>query len=316
MENVIDGSKIFKDMSKTQDIMRFANEYIEELLLTTSGNSQSIILRQLFGLKKKFKKQPHELLFDQKDVIDGKLNEKIKFIQNPYSSLMERLDDHMKDYLLELEGHDDLENFKRYINPNTTYEDVPYKFRKILPDYLLINYDNYTINTLYDILLRIAKARGAVNITDMSVLRNVTIKQIGIAYKHNDLELFLENASYQYNEKVMKLKKHTIENILTVLESMNYYPSFFELMVLSEIAKVNVIIIGRKRKTNEEGIDVYHNNSSHFLIVEHSYDRFNYRDIFKIVIKGAKTATPKILFRKHELSKPLVVLVEKAKGRL
>jgi hypothetical protein len=50
--------------------------------------------------------------------------------------------------------------------------------------------------------------------------------------------------------------------------------------------------------------------------VEHSYDRFNYRDVFKIVIKGAKTATPKILFRKHELSKPLVVLVEKAKGKL
>jgi hypothetical protein len=219
-------------------------------------------------------------------------------------------------HILELEGHDELDNFKRYINPNTVYEDVPYKFRKILPDYLLINYDNYTINTLYDIFLRTAKARGAVNITDMSVLRSVVVKQIGIAYKHNDLDIFLENASYQYNEKIMKLNKHTMENILTVLESMNYYPSFFELMILSEIAKVNVIIIGRKRKSNEEGIDVYHNNSSHFLIVEHSYDRFNYRDIFKIVIKGAKTTTPKIIFRKHELSKPLVILVEKAKGKL
>jgi hypothetical protein len=316
MESVIDNSKLFKDMSKTQDIMRFANQYIEELLIATNGNSQSIILKQLFGLKKKFKKQPHELIFDQKDVIDGKLNEKIKFIQNPYASLMARLDDHMKDYVLDLEEHNDFDNFKRYINPNTTYEDVPYKFRKILPDYLLVNYDNYTINTLYDLFLRIAKTRGVVNIIDMSVLKNVVLKQVGIAYKHNDLELFFENASYQYNEKVMKLKKSTMENILTIIESMNYYPSFFELMVLSEIAKVNVIIIGRKRKNNEEGIDVYHNNSSHFLVVEHSYDRFNYRDIFKIVIKGAKTATPKILFRKHELSKPLVVLVEKAKGKL
>jgi hypothetical protein len=320
MENIVEGSKHFRDLrstgGKSVDILRFVNQYVEELLLSTSGNSQSIILRQLFGLKKKFKKQPTEIIFDQKDVLDGKLNEKIKFIQNPYASLMERLDDHMKEYILELEEHDDFKNFQRYINPSTVYEDVPYKFRKILSDYLLVNYDNYTINTLYDLFLRIAKTRGVVNITDMSVLKTVVLKQIGVAYKHDDLDIFFENASYQYNEKTMKLKKHTLENILTVIESMNYYPSFFELLVLSEIAKVNVIIIGRKRINNDEGIDVYHNKSSHFLVLEHSYDRFNYRDIFKIVIKGAKTTTPKILFRKHELSKLLVALVEKAKGKL
>jgi hypothetical protein len=316
VNSILKESKFFKDINETNNTMHFINQYVEDIIASSNGKIHNVLLKQMFGIKKKFKKGPNELLFDQKDLIDGKLEEKIKFIQNPYTALMERLDHHMRDYMLELHDFDELDYFKRYINNNTVYEDVPYKFRKILPDYLLITYDLYTIHTMYDIFLRISKARGVVSITDMNILRNVVIKQIGEAFKQNDISMLYENSSYEYNQKVMRLKGNTLENIYTIIDSMNYYPSFFELRVLSEIARINVIVIGRKRKNNNEGIEIYHNNSTHYLLLEHSYDRFNFRDVFKVVIKGAKTKIPKILFRKHELSKPLVNVIENSKGLL
>jgi hypothetical protein len=311
---IIEESKLIDGMRNSGELETFTSRYVEDIL-NASGNVYNMVLKQLFGIKKKFRKAPSELLFDQKDVLDGKLVEKIKFIQNPYTSLVERLDRHMKDYVLDLKDYDELEYFKRYINNDTIYDDVPYKFRKILQGYQLITYDVYTPNTVYDVFLRICKARNLTNITDISIMRAITLKELVTAYREDQMDLFLENPSYSFNEKALKLKKKTLENFVTVMDSMAYYPSFFELYVLSRVARINVIIIGRKRKNNDEGIDMYYNKSSKYIIFEHSYDRFNYHDVFKLVIKGPKGKTPKILYRKHEISVPLMELLEKTKRR-
>jgi hypothetical protein len=312
MKVIIDESKIIDRMRQSGELDTFTSRYVEDIL-NASGNVYNMVLKQLFGIKKKFKKAPSELLFDQKDVLDGKLIEKIKFIQNPYTSLVERLDKHMKEYVVDLQDYDELEHFKRYINPDTVYEDVPYKFRKILQGYQLITYELYTPNSIYDVFLRICKARNLTNITDITIMRSIILKELVTSYRESNMELFLENPSFTFNEKSLKLKKKTLENCVTILDSMSYYPSFFELYVLSRVARINVIIIGRKRKNNDEGIDMYYNKSSKYVIFEHSYDRFNYHDVFKLVIKGPKGKTPKILYRKHEISVPLMELLGKAK---
>jgi hypothetical protein len=299
------------------ELMRFSYHYIEDILNASSTNTHNIILKQLFGLKKKFRKKPFELVFDQKDVIEGRIQEKIKFIENPYTSLMDRLDRHMKDYVIDLndtglDGLDELEHFDDYINSQSEYEDVPYKFRKVLNEYNLLVYKHYSPITLYDIFQKISIAKRVSNIPDKTLMRQVVIKQLIRDYRENNIEEFLNNPSYVFNAKAMKLKSNNIEDMVTVLESMMYYPSFYELAVLSQLARINVIVIGRKRKDNAEGIEVYHNKSSRYLLLCHSYDRFSYHDMFQVVVKDAKKKHPKILFRKHELSKPFIEFIEKS----
>jgi hypothetical protein len=88
-----------------------------------------------------------------------------------------------------------------------------------------------------------------------------------------------------------------------------YYPSFYELFILSKIAKINVIIIGRKNKENMDGVEMYFNNSSKYILFEHSYDRFNYYDVFKLVLKDPKGKSSKLILRKHEVNAKIMELL-------
>lgn len=302
-------SDLVNDEKKQNELLKITTQYVEELF-QASGNTQNVMLRQLFGLKKKFKKAPYELLFDQKDVIDGKLSEKIKILQNPYVSLIERLDRHLKEYVYEDKDFDELQYFRKYMNPNTIYEDVPYKFRKILANHLLVAYEKYTPHTIYDLFLMICKTRQLTHITDVSMLKEVVYQHIAQSYKEGHIEMLISNPSFVYNEKLMKLKKRTLDSIIQVVDSMAYFPSFYELFVLSAIAKINVIIVGRKNKDNLDGVEMYFNNSSKYIMFEHSYDRFNYYDVFKLVLRDAKGTSPKLILRKNEVNHKIMELLK------
>jgi hypothetical protein len=308
VKRITKDSDITNTKGRFDDLMKITSQYVEELF-QASGNTQNLMLRQLFGLKKKFKKAAYELFFDQRDVIDGKLAEKIKVLQNPYVSLIERLDRHLKEYVYEERDFDELQYFRRYINQSTIYEDVPYKFRKILTNHLLVTYNKYTPNTIYDIFLMVCKTRQLTQITDTGMLREVVYQSISQSYKESHIEMLVSNPSFIYNEKLMKLKKRTLDTIIQTVDSMMYYPSFYELFILSKIAKINVIIIGRKNKENMEGVEMYFNNSSKYIMFEHSYDRFNYYDVLKLVLKDPKGKSPKLILRKHEVNVKIMELL-------
>lgn len=297
-------------MNRSNDILHFTSQYVEDLL-QSSGRTQNVILKQMYGIQKKFKKAPFELLFDQKDVIEGKLLERVKIIQNPYVTLMERVDRHLKDYVFEGIEPVELENFSRYFNSSTTFEDVPYKFRKLLQRHMLIAYDNYNFNTIYDVFLSICKYQKLTNITDIGILRDIIYKRVASSYKQNNIEMLTENPSFIYNEKMMKIKKRNLETIAATLESTFYFPSLYEVYHLSSLAKINVIIIGRKTKDNADGVEMYFNNSSKYILLEHSYDRFTNKDVFKIVVKEPKGSTPKIIMKKSEVSQGLLQILSK-----
>jgi hypothetical protein len=258
----------------------------------------------MFGMKKKFNKAPNEILFDHKDVLDGRLQEKISLIENPYVSLMKRLDSYMKDYITEFTEFDEMEFMRAYVNNTSLYEDVPYKFRKILPKHKLLIYNQYNTNTMYDIFLRLSKtlkSTNEINI-DTNVVRSVVLKHIIKDFQKDNLETFYENPSYAFNAKVLKLKTKSANTLYEIFESLNYYPSFYELVILSNIARVNVILIGRKRKDNDDGIDIIYNNSSKYIMLSHAYNRFLYYDLFQLIVKDSSSPNPKFIFRKHEIS--------------
>lgn len=319
VHKVLTQTDFVKQVTQDINLNVFTGNYVEEMLSNHTRSTHDVILKQMFGMKKKFKKEINEIVFDQRDVIEGKLAEKIKFIQNPYSSLMDRIDRYVREYIFEGYNRDELDAFKKFYNQYTVFEDVPYKFRKILQNYNLIQYGSntpYTQNTLYEIFLGICKAKGMTYITDVDTLKMYVQRYIVQGFKENALEELYENPSYIYNAKLMKSKAHTLDNIMSVVESMNYYPSEFELMILVKIAQVRVIVVGRKTKDNEQGIamypDQYQNKYNRFIVMCSYYDRFNHHDVYQIAVANHTSKTPKIIMRKHEVSVPLLKLVNMA----
>jgi hypothetical protein len=151
-------------------------------------------------------------------------------------------------------------------------------------------------------------------ITDIDTLKLYVQRYIVQGFKENALDEFYENPSYIHNAKLMKLKAHTLDNMMSVVESMNYYPSEFELMILVKIAQVRVIVVGRKTKDNENGIamypDKYQSKYNSFIVMCSSYDRFNHHDVYQIAVANRTSRIPKIIMRKHEVSPPLLQLVD------
>ncbi len=317
VHRILTKTNFVERITKDININVFTGNYVEEILSNNTRSTHDVILKQMFGVKKKFKKEVNEIVFDQRDVIEGKLAEKIKFVQNPYSSLMDRIDRYVRDYIFEGYNRDELDAFKKFYNQYTVYEDVPYKFRKILPNYNLIQYDNntpYTQNTLYEIFLGICKAKGMTYITDVDTLKLYVQRYIIQGFKENALEELYDNPSFINNAKLMKMKARTLDNVMSVVESMNYYPSEFELMILVKIAQVRVIVVGRKTKDNEQGIamypDKYQSKYNRYIVMCSSYDRFNHHDVYQIAVANQTSKTPKIIMRKHEVSPPLLKLVD------
>jgi hypothetical protein len=316
VQKILTKTNFVEKVTKDINLSIFTGNYVEDMLSNHTRSTHDVILKQMFGVKKKFRKEMNEIVFDQRDVIEGKLAEKIKFVQNPYSSLMDRIDRYVRDYIFDGYNRDELDAFKKYYNQYTVYEDVPYKFRKILQNSHLIQYDEntpYTQNTLYEIFLGICKAKGMAYITDIDTLKLYVQRYIVQGFKENGLDEFYENPSYLHNAKLMKLKAHTLDNVMSVVESMNYYPSEFELMILVKIAQVRVIVVGRKTKDNENGIamypDKYQSKYNSFIVMCSSYDRFNHHDVYQIAVANRTAKIPKIIMRKHEVSPPLLQLV-------
>lgn len=309
-------SKVLKKGSIPEsDLLKFSGKVVEDMLTKLYVNEQNVFMRQMFGMKKKFNKAANEILFDHRDVLAGRLQEKISMMENPYVSLMKRLDSYMKDYVTEFTEVDDMEFMRAYINGASLYEDIPYKFRKVLPKHKLLIYNQYNTNSLYDIFLRLSKtlkSTNAINI-DINVVRSVILKNIIKDFQTGDLDTFYENPSYAFNAKVLKLKSKSTNSLYEIFDSLNYYPSFYELVLLSNIARINVILIGRKRKDNEEGIDIILNNSSKYILLSHAYNRFLYYDMFQLIVKDPSSPSPQFIFRKHEISPAFVKYLESKK---
>ena len=316
MSKVLKNEKFVKDLRANVDLNAFTSHFVEDIL-TTSGNPHSVMLRQMFGVKRKFKKKPYELVFDQKDVIDGRLQEKIKFVQNPYTSLMDRIDKYMREYVFEFTERDEMEYFRQYINTDTLYDDVPYKYKRLLQDFKLLQYNQnttpYTSSTLYDIMLSVCKAKHITHVTDVQILRAYMKQKTFDKWVKNELDIFNENPSYIQTSKMMKVRTKSFENIFAVLESMNYHPSYFEIMFLAKIAQIRVIVIGRKRG-DDEGINVYpddkHNRYNRYIIFHQYYDRFNYRDVFQLAVKHPNSQSPRVILRKQEVPEMLLKYIK------
>ncbi len=284
---------------------KFIGRMIETLLLGryTSSNVKIFI------------PVPTEVLLDQHDINNNKIEELIEYQGNPYKLLTERLED-VTDSLIFGDKPDQRSLNKIYIKDDSSLSTVPVIWRKILKEFTTLDNNGYNSMTLYSIFLNLNEFMNPRKEVSLDMLKSIIKTRIIHDYAQNEkaLQDLFDNESFKLCikslHKITKLlTKPNIDICLNVVDSINYVPSFYELKILTDIIGINLVIIGRKTTSNPDGIEVYDSKSQFTVILLHSYDRVNKLDKFEFFVKNNKT----LVFRRKDLPEEFIRITENKK---
>lgn len=229
---------------------------------------------------RRFKFTDNEVLLDHFDILSGRLKEEIEFAENPHKAFLNIVDDIESTYIFEdhkEESYDDLLDEDKY-------EDVPTKWRKALKGFKVIgNDDTYTQKYIYNILQRISgDIRKGHGFTDDTYYVTYKNKLLG-AFESGDTNEIISNP---WLDNHFKKKKETprMEKVFELYESVYYHPSTFDIKIMSQLAGLNLVLIGRKTLKNPDGLEVIYNNSDIYILMLYSYDRHKVMDKFNIFV--------------------------------
>jgi hypothetical protein len=242
---------------------------------------------------RRFTYDESEFLFDHFDMVNGKLQDAIQFVENPYKSLLQVMDNVQGDYIFGDEAGD-ADIADRFKIEDAKYEDVPVKWRKILNGFKVAMKNTYDNIFIYDLLKWVSKQVGGSLVDDIYFVnyRNAIANE----FTNNTMEEVLANPWLGDYIKKTKMVV-TLDNILDTYENMHYYPSTYDIKLMASLAKINLVMIGRKTKRNPDALEVVFNNSNYYIILLYSYDRTRVIDVFDVFCHDKK-----FLFRKEDLS--------------
>lgn len=298
--------QISKDLSETN--IDLVNKLTEKLLIRTSIN--------LFGKLKTYSSSNNEILLDHHDILNKKLDEAIEYQRNPYKLLSERLNQAFGEYV-----YDDIDIYQNVFPKDYELSDVFNKFKPTLTNYGFkkISSDGiYDINYLYNLFISInnylnPRRKLTINIIK-SIIRNKIIKD------HNsnddDLDEFYNNPAYQF---LSNSKNNTpkLEKCIEIFDSMYYYPCDYEIKILAELLQINVVLLARQGKKVKfgvkiphDGIDVIHNNSDHYVLLEkHHIETKGKENLYRFDII-VKADTMKFVLTQNEIKRFYDVIIK------
>lgn len=235
---------------------------------------ENILLKGLDYNDTKFKLNKNEILLNQHEINSGKIKEVIELEKNPYKIIINKITELTDNIIFEELNNDYTNNFKS-LYENKEIVSLPIKYIKLLPDFNVVDnnveYNNSYIYNLFNIIINY----------DINDIKKIIKNNITKDYDTENINEFLINPSYKELYKVS-----TLTNALEAVDNPVYYPSVYEIKILSHLAKVNIVIIGRKTKANPDSIQVFDNNSDNIFILKHQYDRIKKIDIYELIIKS------------------------------
>ena len=256
---------------------------------------------------KRYNHTDDELFIDHFEVRSGKLEEAILLAENPFMALKEASTDLERSYVFgEVDNNNDMSDL--LLTPDD-HKDVPVKWRKLIPRFMIIdNTDAYTPDFMLDTMIRLAKTVPRSALTHPlyhATLQNMISKD----YERHTLNDFMDNP-WMKNFVKQKGGAKDFDTIMEGLSSIHYYPSIYDLTLMSKLAHINVVLIGRKTEKNPDGFEVIYQGSSYFTIWLYAYDRFKIIDRFSLI---ANVKDQKVMFTQQELP---FAFIEKIKNKL
>lgn len=288
-----------KHIARLEETTHGATLYKLMEYLRHSSRHYKLYMRRI----QRFVVRDDELLLDHFDIQNGRLKEAIDVAENPHRAFL-----NIADELLEQQLSFDeivIDEFVDVIEAGKL-EDVPVKWRKILRGWKVVkNDDVYATKYMQKMFQRIhAKVKGhKASFTDELYELSYT-HRITQAYNDNDVVELFENSWLAHHFKKNK-RVQNIDNVLEAYSSIHYYPSIFDIKIMSNLAKVNLVLIGRKTTRNPDGLEVIKNSPSDmWVVLLFAFDRHHNHDTFSFFThKGS------IAFTTSELNEEFVTIL-------
>ena len=215
-----------------------------------------------------------EIIVTYHDILNKRLENLIAYQKNPYMLLNERLNDMSGNYsfasLPDSPKPDFITSnmsdvFSRFVRTLTKYG-----FKKIVEE-------DYDIGYLYRFFAYVDKYINALTRSPLSVetMKNIIATRIVNDYNSNEIAGFLENASLRFILGAPKIKP-ALTACLDTFHSMFYYPENYDINILADLIKVNVIVLTRqKAKLNmpvlpddADGVKLFYVHSEYYVLLE------------------------------------------------
>jgi hypothetical protein len=275
---------------------RFMSKMTEKLLLN----------RYSYNFIKTYSVGPEEILLDQHDINSNRLVELREVLKNPFKILSERLND-LTDAVVFTDGVDLKFMSRTYLIEGTRYSDVPVKWLKLLPGFKLITNERYNPKYLYTLFLNINESLSSQRRVSDDMFKSIIKTRIISDHSKNDkIDRFFENPSfvYVYENKLETKRKYvplrspkpSVEDCLSVIDSPYYYPSFYDIGVLSDIVGVDVVILQRKSVRTPDALEIMNNHGPYSIVLNMANDADKDRHIYSLCAKREKS----ILLKKRD----------------
>lgn len=237
-------------------------------------------------LKQKFKVADDEIFMEHGDIVNKKLDEIIEYQKDPFRVLNERLNLLMESYTFDSQEFI-RETFDQIISEGKLIE-PPVKWRKVLKGFNLldhINYDNQYLYRFFSKLVTVLDSRKLIMPEDIKAIIQTDLVY---DYENDNLEYLYENSSFQEHIKKMKISKPNIEDILSIFNSVYYYPSIYEISKAAKMLGINFYITRRKNKADSDDVVtirlVKGKSKNKYILMNQSYDRLKKCDIFELYV--------------------------------
>ena len=265
---------------------------------------------RMYSLRKIFFARDTEVIFEETDMINGRFDEYVSFLKNPYSTLKEKLDDVMLESLKENTQSSTpylISVLTEFVNNLTGDKVKKSLFSPIFPQLLIYQLDKegYGPDFVYEIFMIIMKIIHRYD-ADIIQIKDMiwTHIQFDLDYRQENMELFYENPSFS-NSKTDK----DSNSIKDLFYSSTYYPSMYEIETLAHTIGIYVIVTRRKLKVNSMkpvSLETTHfmryipssGNTGFYLLFDESFDRELCRDEFMVYMHET---SEDVLLKKNDL---------------
>jgi hypothetical protein len=280
--------KLIEILNKITNIKGLKADKLSEKLLTLSNFN-------LIGKLKRYSVEKNEILLDHHDVLNKKLDHVIEYEKDPYKLLNERLNNIFGSLNI---LDDDILIYKfpdKFIDKDVddVIKDVFIKYKTSLTNYgfkKILSEDLYkkNYNYLYEFAIAINAYLNPRKTISIEMIKSIIKNRILSDFNSNKLAEFYENPSFV--KRVGNLNNVTPEKCIEIFESIYYYPSNYELNIICELLKLNMVILSRqgRKKINgvyvaHDGIDVLYHKSLYYVLLEkhNKNDYYQYDIIIK-----------------------------------
>jgi len=212
---------------------------------------------------------------------DDILNKKIFEYYNTYNkSFFTVIDTSIEDYVEEINyiKMDHLNDRERnVIWSNLRIPIKPVSVQKMFPNFVVID-EEITYNKLINYANDLDRS---FTLDSFEEELNQRIIEQYMEDKDKLYESYLENKNFETHK--FKKSKINVDDYTGLIKKDDYYYSIFELKLLSEMIKYNLIIIGRSTQLIEHGVMVVDNQTNNCLVLQ--YNILSNRHKFNLVVK-------------------------------